>query len=440
MQDATYDATEKPNHNISIAITVENPLSLGVTLKNSPAFQEWGPVIITKCQFGMAKFSAPCLAESNVSDNLIMGQELVYPAFKLHVPSFANEEHKSFWIEHVAHLDRMRVSEDRSWAEYPAFYGQNLVFSNAMYTGDPPADNWKEESCMGTSSSHLSFFKKADSPPTVKNLIIATVPDSWSMQHFLDRTTVVWSQAQIAIPEATMAETAIISGSPPRDDIVNEIYAKMVSQHLHSLFHVAAERLIFSCRAPLIHPFTMLRITEEISKDSPTDSKRKTILYCSRSAGGTTRNGGRRVLNEDKVLNALKKVLQEREQSEELVMFRHSDFATLSDLVKFFRTRVKAVVGPHGSAFHNARFALPQTLLLEIIPKSSFFQPCFWEQARLHSQDYAAFVASPDGLQNDMTVDNIPAFTNLFRERLEYLDRYEGGDALKRHYPWRVPQ
>ncbi|KAL3659723.1 hypothetical protein V7S43_015397 [Phytophthora oleae] len=255
-------------------------------LSRSDSYERWAPVIVTKCMHGMDGRSAPCIKEADRT-NLVEAQELLYPAFRLKLPTFSNAQMKAKWLSQGLHVERMRVSEDQLWAEYPPFQGQNMVFSHALYRGDPPPDIWSENGCMGHNVSHLSFVHdlKANAShlangSSVDTLVVATSPDSWSFQHFIDRVAVVWSQAQLVIPTTTKNGTAIVTGREPRDAIVNEIYDVMVGQHLHDPQSVFAKRLVFSCRAPLIHPFTTQRITENILQllpPAPSESNRNVI-------------------------------------------------------------------------------------------------------------------------------------------------------------------
>ncbi|KAG6947814.1 hypothetical protein JG687_00015860 [Phytophthora cactorum] len=242
-----------------------------------------------------------------------------------------------------------------------------MVFANAVYRGDPPPDIWSEKGCMGHDVSHTSFEHDLNTNASdlaagtrVGTLVVATSPDSWSFQHFVDRVAVVWSQAQLVIPTVKKTETVIVSGRKPRDAIVNNIYKVMVGQHLHKPGSVFAKRLVFSCRAPLIHPFTTQRITENIFQSLPpsataSESDRNIILFLSRSSGGKAFNGGRRILNEPKLFDAISSMLKATGRPEKLQYFRHDKFNGLDDVATFMRDRVKMMIGPHGAAFYNAR-------------------------------------------------------------------------------------
>ncbi|ETL25559.1 hypothetical protein L917_04360, partial [Phytophthora nicotianae] len=420
-------------------------------LIRSDSFEQWAPMIVSKCMHGMDKRAAPCIKEANRT-NIVEAQELMYPAFRLKLPNFVNADVKAKWLSQGLHVDRMRVSEDQLWADYPTFQGQNMVFSDAVYRGDPPPDIWSENGCMGHDVAHTSFVHNLNinvselgNGKNVDTLVVATSPDSWSFQHFIDRVAVVWSQAQLVIPAMRKNDTIIVAGKEPRDSIVNEIYEVMVGQHLHNPEWVFAKRLVFSCRAPLIHPFTTQRITENILHSLPlptsaTKADRNVILFLSRSNGGKAFNGGRQILNEPEVFDAISAMLNATGRPEKLQYFRHDEFSGLEDVATFMRDRVKMMIGPHGAAFYNSRFAQPRTALIEIIPDpSKFFVPCFWEQARLLGQDYSAHVGKTQNKQNDMVIDNIHEVVQLVQGRLAYLDKsYRMQDALDHKYAWDV--
>ncbi|UIZ25125.1 hypothetical protein KXD40_007081 [Peronospora effusa] len=410
-------------------------------LVHSDSYKHWAPAIIDKCMHGMEKGAAPCIKEAN-SMNIVEAQELMYPAFRLKLPTFINTTMRTMWLSKGLHLDRMRVSEDQSWADYPIFRGQNMVFLNAVYRGNPPPDFWSDVACMERNVSHMQFLhdlneSEQTTEPIVDTLVIATSPDSWSFQHFIDRVAVVWSQAQLVIPTIKKKDTVILSGRLPKNSIVNDIYAVMVGQHLHDVELVYAKRLVFSCRAPLIHPFTTQRITENILQTLPasTDKKseRNIILFLSRTKGGEALNGGRKILNEPELFNAISAMLNTTGRPEKLQYFQHDEFDGLVDVAVFMRDRVKMMIGPHGAAFYNSRFAQPRTAIIEIIPDpDKFFRPCFWEQARQLGQDYSAHVGMIMTKKKDMVVEDIQEVTRLVQNRLMYVDNsYQFEDALQ---------
>lgn len=321
----------------------------------SDSYQHWAPVIVSECVHGMDERAAPCIKEANKT-NLVEAQELMYPAFRLKLPAFTGEVMQKKWLSGVFTLNGCGYRTCSGPSTRPS-----MVSSNAVYRGDPPPDIWSDKGCMGHDVSHASFLERAnaselENATRVDTVVVATSPDSWSFQHFIDRVAVVWSQAQLVLPHAEKNETTIVTGEEPRDSIVNEIYKVMVGQHLHEPKLVAAKRLVFSCRAPLIHPFTTQRITENILRELPppqhvSEADRDVILFLSRSRGGRAANGGRQILNEPKLFDAIAARLNATGRPEQLMYFKHDEFNGLEEVATFMRDRVKMMIGRHGRHF-----------------------------------------------------------------------------------------
>lgn len=78
-------------------------------------------------------------------------------------------------------------------------------------------------------------------------------------------------------------------------------------------------------------------------------------------------------------------------------------------------TNVSAMVGPHGGALHNAWWAAPHTLLLELMP-TTFKSTVFWECSSIRGQIYWVLRSEADANQN-ITPD--PALVaRILREQL----------------------
>lgn len=238
---------------------------------------KWIPAIIDSCQ-GLPPQSAPCLRQERKSSNLIKAQELIYSPFRLKTPVFAKSSDRDKWLgaarEYWLSLTRNHLvvsdglfsahSIDGDWLYYPAFYGQNLVFHRSAYRGDPPPDDWLATSCMGGNEDISSFFNQIpdDEEPLIDTLIIGTVPDDWNWQHFLDRMGVVWMQAMLAIPDSKRKEIVIVRGQDP-DATVRELYDLFgAKRHIRNSSYIPAKRVVYSCQAPLVHPFAVTRINE----------------------------------------------------------------------------------------------------------------------------------------------------------------------------------
>ncbi|EFC38113.1 predicted protein [Naegleria gruberi] len=405
---------------------------------------QWMPIKIEDCQSGMYKFSAPCL--QNQDSNIEKGIELIYHSFKIKAPKFFNEKQKKIWMEQSRDSILMKWSPDNEWAIYPSINGQILVFNNVYIDPIVDSDEWSENNCVGQSNSHLKFLKTNPTPlqtyESVDSLIISTSPDSFSFQHFLDRVTVVWGQATLENSETAGRKSSILAGKEPTNQFVNEIYQIIAHNHFHKRA-IYAKKVIYSCRSPLVHPFTTQRISNEIlfqlnlSFDIPFKDRKK-IVYFTRS-NGDSQNGGRMILNEDAVLEHLKVELLKRNLNEELVTFDSRDFANLSEIVKFF-ANVKAIFGPHGAAFYNSRFAPRKLAVLEILPSGGFFYQGFWEQASLLEQTYGVYYAQMVNFDNDMIIKNIPQFVKYFLHLVDECQFRKPQDILQKYYHWQFTE
>lgn len=137
-----------------------------------------------------------------------------------------------------------------------------MVFEN-----NPPADRCNryhllsiykiigsDFACMGSSAQHSQFIhpinenlNSSTGKDILDSIVIATSPDSWSFQHFLDRVTVVWSQALLS--SFIYQKTAIVTGGDRRSEFVDKLFLEMgVKSHIHYSGAIYARELVFSCR------------------------------------------------------------------------------------------------------------------------------------------------------------------------------------------------
>lgn len=130
-------------------------------LKTGGRSDYWMPYIATECG-GLDLRSAPCLLERQVGTNMVAAQEIIYKPFRLRFPGFLNETQRNLWMNAIRGdtelNERLFLREHEGYAVYPTQYGQNLLFQDAQYRGDPPPDVWKNNSCMEHSVSHSQFL------------------------------------------------------------------------------------------------------------------------------------------------------------------------------------------------------------------------------------------------------------------------------------------
>ncbi|VDC04716.1 unnamed protein product [Peniophora sp. CBMAI 1063] len=376
------------------------------------------------------------------------GEELVYPDFRLRTPIFAPSRQRDDEQAWNALLNDIRERASRcaedGWVCYRGQHGQNIIIANATYTGDPPADIWSDRACMSDGVSAQGIHvqepgtiltdEEYEAKYPVDNLLIATSPDSWSFQHFLDRVVHI------------IAQGTHLTRTAPVHVVTGRASGKAVSERwdmlgipansVHHRGSVGAKAMVFSCRAPLIHPWLSYRALEKFGLNSTNVplEKRKKVVYMSRSRGHTS-NGGRRVLNEDDLLSQIRDLLSSRGQNEELVLFNQDSFRSQSELMRWFHDNARAIIGPHGGALFNHRWAGIDTLVLEMMP-TTFTSLMFWEEASILGQVYVNMILEPVG-GNDMNAD-IPAVLEILRGHLGKSD--QRGPAISEMYRWRGPE
>ncbi|EIW58394.1 uncharacterized protein TRAVEDRAFT_58667 [Trametes versicolor FP-101664 SS1] len=425
-------------------------------LTSSPNFasRQWAPASLNTCPPGTPSYLAPCLAQRR--EGAVYGEELIYPDFRLHEPLFAPSRADGDRPEWRRKLDgimeRASFCKDKRWVCYRGQTGQNVVLANATFKGNPPADLWVDDACMSdgvttaglatapadAAINTLATQAEYDAAFPVDTLLIATTPDSWSFQHFLDRITHIVAQGH----HFTFGESApeVVAGRPP-GGAVSEMYDMLGlgggKVHFRSP-RVAAKKVVFSCRSPLVHPWLSLRSLEMFGLDPagiPID-RRKKVVYISRSHGSTS-NSGRRVRNEDQMLEGVRALLAMRDQGEELVLFHELGISSQPQIMAWFHENVRAVIGPHGGGLYHHRWTGRDTLLLELMPRS-WTSHMFWEEAGMLGQTYANILLEPVREKStDMEAD-IPAVLEILSAQLGKPDAR--GVGLERLYRWHAPE
>ncbi|KAF8194338.1 hypothetical protein K438DRAFT_1588126 [Mycena galopus ATCC 62051] len=394
----------------------------------------WTPLSLFVCFSGMPSHYAPCAART--TKNVEYAEELIYPDFEIREPYFAQEEHRRMWRTFVQTAEDFdRGSLHSGWMQYKGQSGQNFVFRDVKYTPPFHADSWSGESCMDSlvATSPIQPLTSDDQlQSTFPTTLIALSPDSFSFQHFLDRVTHILVQGQ-HLPDPT--STPYVMTGKSGSGTVDQMWSQMgypENRVLHNNPSIAAQRLIFSCRVPLIHPWLSHKTLDSLGvpRTSPTTTRNK-VVYMSRSHGGAV-NPGRRVINEDSVLRAITTLLDQRGRGEELVMFNPDNFQNISQLFSWFSDNALAVVGPHGGAMVNHRWANKDTFVLEFMPQNRIALMNF-EEASLLSQTYAAIIVEPLGI--DMHID-LEDVISLLRQHLGVV----GEDPLRKTYAWRAKE
>ncbi|PYI09792.1 hypothetical protein BO78DRAFT_404683 [Aspergillus sclerotiicarbonarius CBS 121057] len=390
------------------------------------------PLHLTECTDTTPRYYAPCLVRTLT--HAVAGEELLYPGFSISPPIFAASrphDGERWWNTTWLLWDRAYKLDTR--LRYPEKHGQIYVFENVTLSSSTPFDKWSMESCM-SNLAPTSFALPSSDTPTHESVLLANVPDSWSLQHFLDR-------AMRVVGQSRDYPAGYIATGREGDSSVKDLWSSLgypADHVLHRDTSFVASQLIWSCRAPLVHPWLTQKSLSLLAPESlhPVPlSDRKVILYMTRS-NGLTRNGGRQVINEDILLAGIQCVLDRRGKKEKLEIFNHNDFPDMGSLIRYLQQNVKAVVGPHGSALHNHFWTAPDTLVVEFQPTS---RPdlTFYESAKMRNHPYVVLMEDPVDENHNMLVD-VPAVVDIIEQRLER--ELEMDDRVKLAYDWEAEE
>ncbi|KAK0431077.1 hypothetical protein EV421DRAFT_2041418 [Armillaria borealis] len=330
------------------------PMSEEYSLARSTA---WVPLSLSECTSGMPAHYALCVAQ-RLEQDVVYAEELLYSSFRIRQPYFASNAYKERWGNIAMGIKERGVLQTDGWLVYKGQSGQNFVSARiSVHSGG--YDRWSAESCMSdlVSSDSLKTFHPLEllgrsNPPTIyRNAMLATSPDSYSFQHYLDRITHIVAQGVHLIDGSDLPY--VITGRQG-DQFVQQLWERLGFDDKHVLHSIDAdiyaENMIFSCRAVLVHSFLSLRTLEAFGIDSMKESStRDKIMYMTRS-NDRAKNGGRRVLNETALLDAIRVLFRERGKGEEIVIFDETQYSSASELFDYFNKNVMAVVGPHASS------------------------------------------------------------------------------------------
>ncbi|KAK8792788.1 hypothetical protein WA158_004952 [Blastocystis sp. Blastoise] len=224
--------------------------------------------------------------------------------------------------------------------------------------------------CGWSSPYYPSNFKSSMTSRQLEGkYVFLPIPDGWSIQHFVDGVLPKLVQMESLLNDPNVKFLVELQNN--RFPIVEKLYNRLgissdrllYSKQYQGTIHF--EELIFPCITPPIHPYLwqraqyLLKLPHIINPNLPEPD---TIVYISRNQG--TYNGGRRVVNEEQILEYLRDYLSDTPYK--LVLFRAKDYPDLDSLFEFW-SHAKIVLGPHGGAFANVIFWRPHTVLLEFL-------------------------------------------------------------------------
>ena len=271
------------------------------------------------------------------------------------------------------------------------------------------------------------YLKAFGSQPSLKapgagleleSVCIVAPPDSWNFQQSHYRAMHSMLQGKHLANHDTVYLADIESAS----NTVNALWEKLVPNLKKSVTRLSPERqpihadeLVFSCGAPLAHPWFAQQLAEEagvVKRQKPL-AERLIVLLCPYTSDtGNARSAGERSLADDgHVVSALGTLLTIRGQNESLEIFSERQWEDDFDgMVQFF-SQVRALIGLHGGVLGNLKWAPRYTAVVEVMPHD-FLSLALYERASILGQTYAFMRSLPVGSASDMTV-NIPELMGL---------------------------
>lgn len=246
-------------------------------------------------------------------------------------------------------------------------------------------------------------------------VIYLTVPEGLSFQHFIDGVVPKLVQLRNVLREEN---PILIMDKTFYDSMPRKLLERigMNSTQIYEIYDfewdediMKARKLILACQVPPLHPRLWQEAQElfRVSWLQPNwKQSRRIVLYLSRNAGNG-RNLGRRVLNEEEVLNRIKPIVEEN--GRELVLFNSSEFTDLDSLFDFL-ANVDIVMGPHGGAFYNILFMRRNISVIEFVQDHPSFHSMryavhmiIYLQASLLGDNYYSVMGK--AVNHDMTID-----------------------------------
>ena len=180
-------------------------------------------------------------------------------------------------------------------------------------------------------------------------------PESWSWQHFLDGAL---PKLYHALPVIRLYNATVLIQNP-RDSIVLWILNRIPGLIFEIFEHggYSADIIIDPCNTPFMNTRVWRGMQKLINPErAPSQILWDFVLFVRRSK---TRNGGRKILNEEEVVQTLN-------YNGRGVVVDPSDCNT--DVIVNLMQQTKLVVGVHGGAMFNIIFANPGTKVVEIFP------------------------------------------------------------------------
>ena len=353
--------------------------------------------------------------------------------FTITLPSFLDAEARDWFLNTTYYKKYSTQCPNGACQTNGFFYNDSkehldvhvTLLKNGVYFDDACGYNYDE------AALRRIFLSPRSVSVIYEQVIIYTVPDGWSFQHFLDGIGPKLSHSRTYLDKYPQAKVLILQG-PRFDRSVKEMWALLgefshrsertslnselsgVNEsnriiHYHRSMKVGAHLLINPCRTPGIHPRlwqdarSMYWSAADLSRSKSVLSK-SNLIYVQRTAANA-KNGGRLILNEEPMIQLLRTYASKHSLT--YVQYDHSkhDDHIGRQVELFYDARI--IFGVHGGALSNINFAPSGTIVIELMPyrsdKSSLpivcskfdpnkFTPCggysYYVQSQLLNQSY----------------------------------------------------
>ena len=318
----------------------------------------------------------------------IKQQSKIYSNFEFQIPNFIDNRSRSLFLKKKENLESLQRSPEQ-------LYGELYVVRNGTY-------DTKFDCGYKSLNTWVNKDRKVPSNNWYDVLVPLIVPDGHTFQHFLDGTLPKIVQA---LPVLQNRKVKILMRNL-RDRIILEMFDRMNISRDQLVFHsggvFGANILIYPCITPPVHPELWQegrRLLTGLSPSSVPDANGFVVFVTRKGC----HNCGRRVLNQDKIIEMLKKRYGNN------VVRTFEGPQSLAYSVDLF-SRARIVMGSHGGGMYNINFAPSKTVVIEFMPTrdngevAAAAHQIIWVMAQLLDQDFWRMCVTPTG-GSDMNVD-----------------------------------
>lgn len=290
---------------------------------------------------------------------IVMEEEIEYPTFMIPKPNFGTNRSRRWFFKAQAHREHF---EQNNPPPVEALRGSIWHIQNGTYA--MPHD------CGYKSTVHHVLHDRKVSRSSWRSCLIPLlVPDGDSFQHFTDGVLPKIMQVYHIITKECHCKLVLYQ---PRvqDKHVHDMLAALDIREDQLVFvrkgavgPFGADKLIYTCRTPPIHPVLWREARRALWRQFPPvevmKKDKEFITILSRDGKG---NGGRRIINEDDMYDQLK-----QRYGEHIVKRVVGSALSFNQTIHIFQ-RTRLFVGPHGGGMYNTLFAPEGSAVVEFFP------------------------------------------------------------------------